>query len=284
MSSSGPRRTGALAALGSLLVAALTLGFGGEAEPKPTVRVVKDVVYSVPEGGPLALDVYRPAEGWGYPSLLVIHGGAWKRGDKSDWRWAARKLAKGGFAVFVANYRLAPPRGDAIYPTPVGDIRTAYAWIQQNAPRYHGDPRSIGVVGSSAGGHLGLLMAAEMSGHPEAPRAVVGLSPPTDLSRLGTEGPLQRDVAAHLGCELRDCPDTYAVASPVNRVQGSDPATFLAYSEDELIPLEHGVDMSDRLTEAGVPNRLMVVEGTAHGLRMGNIVLRKAIRFLRRRL
>ena len=281
MTTLGPRRVGAFAALALLLTVALTLGGVKSAAPRTNITVVKDVIFAVPPGGPLALDVYHPTKGWGYPSLLVIHGGSWIRGDKSDWRWVARDLARGGFAVFVVNYRLAPPGGQATYPTPVDDLRTAWDWMQQNAARYHGSAGNIAVVGSSAGGHLGLILASEMLGESSSPDAVVALSPPTDLTTMGSEGPLRWAVRNHLGCKLPDCPQTYAVASPINRVETSFPPTFLAYSTEELIPLDHGEALRDELTEDGVVNRFVTVEGSAHALRLPPEVITKAMRFLR---
>jgi acetyl esterase/lipase len=156
--------------------------------------------------------------------------------------------------------------------------------MKQNAARYHGDPENIAIVGSSAGGHLGLVLASEMSGDPEGPKAVAGLSPPTDLATMGTEGPLRVAVEDHIGCRFHDCPDRYAVASPVNRVRSTDAPTFLAYSTDELIPLSHGEALRDRLNEAGVVNRFVVFEGTDHALRLTGVALPKAMRFLRRNM
>jgi len=279
----GPRRAARLGALVSLLTA-LAVGYSAPASPGTSITVVKDVIYTVNEGGPLALDIYYPTDTWGHRSILAIHGGSWRRGDKSDWRWVARRLAKGGFAVFVANYRLAPPGGVATYPTPVEDLRKAWEWMRQNAAYYHGDAENIAFVGSSAGGHLGLVLASEMSSSPYGPEAVVGLSPPTDLATMGVEGPLMWAVEDHIGCTYRGCPEMYEVASPVNRVRSTDPPTFLAYSSDELIPLSHGEALRDRLNEAGVVNRFVVVEGTEHALRIAGDVLPKAMRFLRHKM
>ena len=281
MTTSRPRRVGAFTALVSLLTVGLTLGGVKPAAPRTDITVVKDVIFAVPPGGPLALDVYYPSQGWGHPSILVIHGGSWIRGDKSDWQWVARDLARGGFAVFVVNYRLAPPGGQATYPTPIDDLRTAWDWMQQNAARYHGSAGNIAVAGSSAGGHLGLILASEMAGDPTGPDAVVALSPPTDLTTMGSEGPLRWAVRRHIGCKLPDCPANYAAASPVNRVESSFPPTFLAYSTDELIPLEHGLALRDKLDQAEVENRFVVVEGSAHALRLPREVITKAMRFLR---
>ena len=280
----GQRRVGAFVALTSLFVVALAIAPGTPATPNPRITVLKDIIYAVPESGPLTLDVYQPTDGWGYRTILAVHGGSWKRGDKSDFGWVARDLANEGFVVFAVNYRLAPPGGEATYPTPVGDLHTAWAWMQQNAARYHGDPRNVAVFGSSAGGHLGLLLSSEMSGDPEGPKAVIGLSPPTNLARMGAEGPLKFAVRSHLGCRLAECPDTYAIASPVNRVSSSYPPTLLAYSTDELIPLADGEELRDRLQEEGVETRFIVQEGTDHALRLASDILPKLIRFLRHQM
>jgi acetyl esterase len=280
----GPRRAGAFSALASLLVAGLTLGPIAPANPKTPITVENDVVYSFAAGQPLTLDVYRPEEGWGHPSLLLIHGGSWKRGDKSDLEWVARDLARGGFVAFVPNYRLAPPNGLATYPMPVDDLRVAWDWVEDKAVRYHGSTQNMAVVGSSAGGHLGLMLTAELLEDPNSPAppdAVVGFSPPADLAMMASEGVLRWAVRDHIGCKLRDCPDSYANASPVNRVAPQFPPTFLSYGTEELIPLAHGQVLQSKLTEARVVNRFVTVEGSAHALRRSGVLIPKAMRFLR---
>ena len=55
----------------------------------PTSRSAteQDIVYTKAGAAELKLDLARPAEGDGpFPAVLVIHGGAWRQGNKADVR------------------------------------------------------------------------------------------------------------------------------------------------------------------------------------------------------
>src|SRR5207248_3145070 len=74
-----------------------------------TIRILRDVRYDTVNGLRLRLDVYEPGDGLLHPAVVLIHGGAWARGDKSEWGSEGQQLALAGFVAFAADYRLAPP-------------------------------------------------------------------------------------------------------------------------------------------------------------------------------
>ena len=133
------------------------------------VKVHFDVSYCE-QKDPLQLaDVYMPAAGDiehqpRFPAIIAIHGGAWISGDKRFDALHCRKMAQKGYVVMAINYRLAPKHK---HPAQIDDCREALRWLHEHAHEYPIAPDSLGVGGSSAGGHLGALMA--MARLPEDP-------------------------------------------------------------------------------------------------------------------
>lgn len=107
------------------------------------------------------------------PGVLLLHGGYWWGGDKGSWKYTARKLTTRGYAVFAANYRLAPK---SRWPAQRDDAEDALTFIKRNARRWNLDPGRIVVMGSSAGGHLATQLGTYGSGGKRV-RGVVALSP-----------------------------------------------------------------------------------------------------------
>ncbi|MBA9003604.1 alpha/beta hydrolase [Thermomonospora cellulosilytica] len=210
------------------------------------------------------------------PGVLVVHGGYWRSGDKSDWRYAARKLAGRGYVVFAANYRLIPAR----WPAQRADLTAALAYIKRNARRWNLDPDRIVVVGSSAGGHLATQLGTLGEGGARV-RGVVALSPVVSLERAyhdgvvpGADRPrrrLRQAVRELLGCDP-EAPDADTAcfermedASPTSHAGTGDAPMLLMHGADEFVPAVHGRMLASVLNSAGVQATVQVLPGNAHG-------------------
>ena len=133
-----------------------------EAEPQPAVAVEitqhLDLVYADYGDRQMHLDLFVPQyEAASKPAVLVIHGGGWLKGDRTKFHPIAEALARHGFVTAAVEYRLG---GEAKFPAAIHDCNAATAWLRANAANYGVDPKRIGAVGGSAGGHLVGLMAA----------------------------------------------------------------------------------------------------------------------------
>ena len=111
------------------------------------------------------LDIYLPATGNGpYPVVMNIHGGAFMRGDKGDYKLNAPAAALArGYAVVSINYRLS---GEAPMPAAIYDAKAAIRWVKANAKEYGFDPDRIAVWGDSTGGNLAAMMGTTSHGIP----------------------------------------------------------------------------------------------------------------------
>lgn len=237
--------------------------------PADAYTVETDIVFHSTPQRPLMLDVYRPrlpsANGYPYPAIIVIHGGAWRYGDKGG-AFAIHNqiLASQGYVIFDIQYRLSD---EAVYPAPLDDIRAAVRWVKRYALAYEVDPDRVALLGRSAGGHLALLSAYrahEPGAEGTDVRAVVAIYPPTDL-RLWY-APAESDIARFLGGTAREQPANYAAVSVMEYVRDDLPPTLLAqgYRDDLVLP-SHTEMLHNKLVATNTPVVTLRFPWSRHG-------------------
>src|SRR5262245_39122988 len=125
--------------------------------PAASVEFIADLVYTSPNGQPQLLDLYLPVDRLGLlPVIIWLHGGGWRHGDRRLCPNLSRYFAERGFAMASIDYRLS---GEATFPAQVHDVKAAIRWIRAHAEVYGLDSQRLGLWGSSAGAHLGALVA-----------------------------------------------------------------------------------------------------------------------------
>ncbi len=102
------------------------------------------------------LDLF-PA-GPGVPLFVYIHGGYWRLLGKEDSAFMAPAFTANGIAVCALNYALVP---SVTLDDIVAQCRQGIAWLFKNAAEFGINPDRIFVGGSSAGGHLAAMLAAD---------------------------------------------------------------------------------------------------------------------------
>ena len=121
------------------------------------MRLLKDVPYA--NEGKQRMDVYLPRQPAGAPVIFMVHGGAWRLGDKDARAVVENKVARWvpqGFIFISTNYRLLP---DTAPLEQAEDIARALATAQAKAASWGGDPTRFILMGHSAGAHLVALVA-----------------------------------------------------------------------------------------------------------------------------
>jgi acetyl esterase/lipase len=264
------------------------------------VRRVPDLVYSeVPGYRPLELDLYLPQTngplpGGPAPVIVHVHGGGWRRGSRreplpvlgADFYGS---LAAQGFAVAAIDYRLS---GEARYPAPVEDVRTAVSWVRDHAASYGLDAGRVFLWGDSAGGHLALLAALTGT----TVHGVVAWFPVTDLASLPADvaaaggapdpGPESRE-ALFLGKPASSASDLAWQASPVAHASpGAPPILLMHGAVDDMVPPAQSVRLAKALSTAGATVDLELVPGASHfwnGASDVSGIVRRSIEFLRAR-
>ncbi len=244
------------------------------AEPPEGVDFRPDIVYGRVGEEDLKLNLAIPEGASGkLPCLLVIHGGGWAGGDRSQHNDLTWLYARQGYVCATLGYRLAPRH---IFPAQVEDVKCAVRFLRANAEKFHIDPERIGAVGLSAGAHLAMMLGVmdggdglDASGGSEGfsskVQAVVSFFGPTDFS-LELPEQARPLYEGFLGGKIADRPDAYRLASPVTYVsKGDAPMLLLQGTADSLVPYEQAVRMAEAMQNAGVPGRVELLVGAEHG-------------------
>jgi acetyl esterase/lipase len=237
-------------------------------EPTATSTAIEsayDVQFATVGGVPLLLDVHRPAGAKRLPAIILIHGGRWRSGDKAELTPIAQEWAALGYAVFNVNYRLARAATRTApgitYTALLQDVRSAISWVRQNGSAWGADPAAVGILGGSAGSHLGLLAAVQ----DPSIGAVASWSGPTDLELMWSQGQETEAIGTLVGCtHPNPCP-AIRDASPISHVTSDDPPALLANGSDEQIPVEQATRMAEALEAVGVEHEVLIPQTELHG-------------------
>jgi acetyl esterase/lipase len=254
-----------------MLASALLLACCQTSAPETVMRVERDVLCRTVDGWEQRLDAYLPGSDGPHPALLLIHGGAWMHGDRSDMRVLGEELAPAGFACFAPSYRLAPAHR---WPAQIEDCLYAVQFVRANATRFGVDATHVGALGLSAGGHLVALLGV-LDEHRDEDAADPVQRQSTHLQAVVDYfGPVLLSRAQELDFDTRpppelfgDAPDSaYADASPLKFVTKDDAPFLLVHGDaDKLVSIGHAHLMEEALRGAGVPCELVVIPGGGHG-------------------
>jgi len=262
-----------------LLIAAL-FGFVGRVIAQPT-----NVIVLWPDGAPGALgksekDVptltpFFPAEKATGAAMVICPGGGYAGLANHEGEHYARFLNEQGIAGFVLKYRL----GSAGYrhPAMLQDAARAVRTVRARASEWKLDRKRIGIMGSSAGGHLASTLLTHFdSGKPDAVDPIDKESCRPDLGILCypvitmtvSEFAHKGSVQNLLGKD--PSPDLLKEVSNELHVTKETPPCFLWHTdEDKGVLVENTLLFAEALRRAGVPFDLHIYEKGPHGLGLG---------------
>jgi acetyl esterase/lipase len=254
------------------------------------IELRENIVYGRNGNSPLRLDLYSPEAGdEPRPAIILIHGGAWMGGSKSDYRVYGVAFAELGYVVASIDYRLVP---SSRYPAQVEDCKCAVRWMRANAEELGIDPDRIAVFGGSAGGHLAMMVGyssdvAELDGnggHEDVSSevsAVIALYGPATFTLPSVlENPQSCQLLeAFLGASYERNPELWETSSPIYHLDENDPPTLLLHGTiDEVV----GIDQSDALValmdELGQTYLYDRLPGWTHGMDMARDVNYRTLR------
>jgi acetyl esterase/lipase len=132
-----------------------------------------DIVFAKPDGKELLARIYRPRGAPAGPAMALVdvHGGAWARLDRTAGTQHGRALAACGLVIVAVDFRQAP---DHQHPAGSADVAAAVRWVRAHARGLGVDGARVGIIGSSSGGHLALLVGVK-PGAPEHARTPIVL-------------------------------------------------------------------------------------------------------------
>jgi len=115
-----------------------------------------DVEYRRDGDTPLLVRIYQPQGSGPFPAMMDIHGGAWTMSDRTANAPMAQALAASGLVVAALDFRQAPQHP---YPASIVDTNYGTRWFKAHAHEFNADPRHVGGLGGSSGGHMVMLSA-----------------------------------------------------------------------------------------------------------------------------
>ncbi len=214
---------------------------------------------------------YLLAAGTGSGTAVVIFpGGGYSHlaVEKEGTRFA-RWLNGLGVAAFVVQYRLGPRYRD---PAMLEDAQRAIRTVRARAAEWRVDTSRVGIMGSSAGGHLASSAATHGdAGNPSSADPIERLSSKPNFAVLLYPVITMRGPSTHPGSRrmlLGQNPDSAAVdrmSSELHVARDTPPTFLVATTDDATVPVENSLMYYRALHEAGVPVEMHLFETGSHG-------------------
>jgi acetyl esterase/lipase len=201
------------------------------------------------------------------PAVIVCPGGGYCCRAEHEALPVARWLARRGIAGAVLHYRVSPYR----HPVPLGDARRAIRLLRSQAGPWGIDPRRVGILGFSAGGHLAVSASTIDEEAFEPVDRIDRLSAACDLFvacyPVITFGENRHDgsMRALLGPDPDEA--LRRALSLENRVGPETPPGFIWHTADDAaVPVANALDLAGAMAEHSRPFALHVFSSGVHGL------------------
>jgi acetyl esterase/lipase len=201
-------------------------------------------------------------------AVVVCPGGGYQMLADHEGRPVAEWLNSIGVAAFVLKYRIAPRYH---HPAPMLDAQRALRTVRARATEWGIDPRRIGILGFSAGGHLAATAATHFdAGRAAASDRIERASSRPDLVILVYPVITMREQT-HAGSKqnllgAQPDPQLVALMSNEEQVTKETPPAFLIHTvNDAAVSVENSLLFAAALRRAGVPYEMHLYERGPHG-------------------
>lgn len=241
-------------------------------------EITRNVQYAVRDNANAnltALDIYAPTKAKNAPVMIMIHGGGWRMGDKTNRGLNNNKIPffnENGFIYISINYRLSPA---VQHPAHIEDVAEAVAWVHNNIGKYGGDKNKIFVMGHSAGAHLAALVAVDerrLQKHKKDLSVIKGV---ILLDGAGYDIPTQMKGLSFFGGLLKNMYETAFTldeavqkdASPYYHIEkGKNIPPFLIFTAGgRIASVNQSRKMVEAMQEAGIQAETIDDSDKTHG-------------------
>ena len=211
------------------------------------------------------------------PAVIICPGGAYSfRATALEGTSYAKLFNKHGISAFVLAYRVgAKNAGGYRYPIPQLDAKRAIRYVRKNAEQWNIDPEKIGIVGSSAGGHLAAMTSVKHdNGNPKAVDLIERVSSRPDFAILcyaqTSMDKRYGECAGSRNMLLGDAAGTIEEVAAYKFVNEDTPPMFLWHSfQDMTVPVRNALDLANALEANLVPFSLHIYFAGKHGMGTG---------------
>jgi len=206
-------------------------------------------------------------------AMVILPGGGYGGLAPHEGKGYADWLVTNGISCFVVKYRLGSH--GYRHPRMLEDAARAVRLVRARADGWRIDPKRLGIMGSSAGGHLASTLLTHFdAGLPDAADAVERQSSRPDLGILCypviSMGPNTHGGSKNNLLGKDPDPELVKLLSNELQVTKETPPCFIWHTwEDKAVKVENSLDFAAALQKAGVPFDLHVYQHGAHGLGLG---------------
>ena len=203
-------------------------------------------------------------------AMVICPGGAYQHLAPHEGNDYALWLNQHGVTCFVLKYRLGS--NGYRHPAMINDAARAVRWVRAHADDYKIDMKRVGIMGSSAGGHLASTLLTHFdAGDTNSTDAVERQSSRPDLGIL-CYAVISLGEFAHKGSRdnllgKNPSPDLVKLLSNELQVTTNTPTCFLWTTfEDKTVPMENTMLFAEALRKNHVPFALHIYEKGGHGM------------------
>jgi acetyl esterase/lipase len=208
------------------------------------------------------------------PAIVICPGGGYAHLAPHEGNDYALWLNQHGVNCFVLKYRL----GSSGYrhPAMLQDAARALRMVRANAAEWHIDVKRVGIMGSSAGGHLAATLLTHFdSGNPSSDDPIERQSSRPDLGVLCypviSMGQFAHQGSKDLLLGKNPSPELVQETSPELQVTPQTPPCFIwTTDEDKTVPPENSMLFASALRKNGVPFSLHIYQKGGHGQGLGD--------------
>ena len=217
------------------------------------------------------MDVYLP-EGRSTTTkvLVMIHGGGWSTGDKTDLTVYVDTMKKRlpDYAIININYRLAV-NAMTTFPTQENDVKAAIDYIYSKRNEYQISDKIV-LLGVSAGSHLALLQAYKYNS-PVKIKAVIDFFGPTDMAAMYNDpasvlAPPSTISQMFNGATPTSNPMAYSQSSPILFANAQAVPTIILHGgADPVVKVTQATALKDKLISFNIAQQYVFYPTQGHG-------------------
>lgn len=243
----------------------------------PSIVQKHDIVYCSIGNRQLKLDIFQPLkkDSVSAAAIIIIHGGGWRSGNRTQHYPLAQKLAGIGYVCFTTEYRLST---EALFPAGIQDIQAAIRWVKLEAAACHVDTNKIVLLGFSAGGEMAAFAGATgnidffgandcNAGLSNAVNAVIDIDGTLSFvhpeSGEGDDSKKTSAASYWFGYSKKENPTLWKDASPLTWIGKQMPPTLFINSSEKRMHAGRA-DFTEVLNENNIYSEVHTFENSPH--------------------
>lgn len=197
------------------------------------------------------------------PSVIFVHGGSWRNGDKSTYKFVADFFTSHGYNVIIPSYRLFP---SAAYPEFIQDLESFFLWLQEEGETYNINTSEIHLIGHSAGAfNAASYLFNNTYKKPMVIESFIGLAGPYDFFLPATQDKDYQPVFSRNDAKFNDKSSLPARQLPNSTAAITlKRALFLHGEKDSTVTPKNPANIHPLVLKSDIQSEYKIYKGKGH--------------------